>query len=218
MFPSLKTSFAYRIWKRKLKQYADLKPESVFRLLEVGCGPGYFLRCVERWFPLCKPIGLDIDQSLIEHAKKYLRKAELINHDGHKLPFEDNFFEVLCSLQVIEHLEKPQSFFKEANRVLKNDGLLIISTPNPDGIPAKVLKQRWQGYRFDHISLKTPQQWRNILLDSNFVILHDGTTFLTGFKLLQKLPFTLINWIPIAIFGYFPWHKGESYMAIAKKI
>lgn len=214
---SLKTNVAYRVWKRKLKQHARIEAKSQFRLLEVGCGPGYFLRCFEKWFPKCELVGLDIDQKLIEHAQKYLRKTKLIKHDGHKLPFDANTFDVLCSLQCIEHLETPESFFKEANRVLKKDGFLIISTPNPTGIPAKILKDKWQGYRFDHISLKTPQQWRDILLNSGFLILDDGTTLLTGFKILQKLPFALINWIPMAIFGYFPWYKGESYMAIAKK-
>lgn len=191
--------------------------ESKFRLLEVGCGAGYFLRCIERWFPQCEAFGIDIDQDLIEYARKYLCKTKLIKHDGHKLPFEDKSFDVVCALQVIEHLEKPESFFEEANRVLRNEGHLIISTPNPTGIPAKVLKNKWQGYRYDHISLKTPQQWRDILLNSGFQLLDDGTTLLTGFKILQYLPFALINWIPMAIFGYFPWYKGESYMAIARK-
>jgi len=217
LISSLKRKFAYRVWKRKLKQYARLNSETKFKLLEVGCGPGYFLRCFEKWFPQCEAVGIDIDQDLIEYAQKYLNRTKLMNHDGHELPFDDNTFDVLCSFQVIEHLEKPEIFFKEANRALKKDGLLIISTPNPTGIPAKWLKQKWKGHRFDHISLKTPQQWRDILANSGFLIIDDGTTLLTGFKIFQKLPFALINWIPMAIFGYFPWYKGESYMAIAKK-
>lgn len=214
----LKTSIAYRVWKRKLKQYAQLNNKSEFKLLEVGCGSGYFLRCFERWFPQCEPVGIDIDHDLIEHAQQYLRKTNLIKHDGQKLPFDDDTFDVLCSLQVIEHLEDPGSFLKEANRVLRKDGILIISTPNPTGIPAKVLKHKWQGRRYDHISLKELPQWREALQHSGFEILEDGTTGLTGFKILQKFPFALINWIPMAIFGYFPWYKGESYMAIARKI
>ncbi len=51
-----------------------------------------------------------------------------------------------------------------------------------------------------------------------FQIFDDGTTGLTGFRILQKLPFAFINWIPMAIFGYFPWYKGESYMAVARRI
>lgn len=51
-----------------------------------------------------------------------------------------------------------------------------------------------------------------------FQIFDDGTTGLTGFRILQKLPFAFINWIPMDIFGYFPWYKGESYMAVARRI
>ena len=140
---------------------------------------------------------------LLEHAKEYLQKTKLVRCDAHDLPFSNESFDVIVSLQVIEHLKKPESFFKETKRVLKKEGVLIISTPNPSGIPARVLKHKWQGIRFDHISLKTPEQWREILNNSGFLILDDGTTLLTGFKILQKPPFALINWIPMAIFGYF---------------
>ena len=215
---TVKTGVAYRVWKRKLKKYGSFDKYSNFEILEVGYGPGYFLRCVEKWFPQSEIYGLDIDKSLLEFAAKHIKKAKLISHDGQMLPFPDNTFDIVCSLQVIEHLEKPESFLAESNRILKVDGFLIIATPNPAGIPAKILKHKWQGHRFDHISLKTPQQWRDIIMASGFNILDDGTTGLTGFKVLQKLPFALINWIPMAIFGYFPWYRGESYMLIARKI
>jgi SAM-dependent methyltransferase len=123
----------------------------------------------------------------------------------------------VAALQVVEHLERPQAFFEEAHRVLKHGGLLIIATPNPEGIPAKMLGKKWQGFRYDHISLKTPSEWRDLLKEVGFTILNDGTTGLTGFKVLQILPFALINWIPMAIFGFFPWYKGESYMAVFRK-
>jgi ubiquinone/menaquinone biosynthesis C-methylase UbiE len=214
---SLKTSVAYRVWKSKLEQYARLNADSHFKLLDVGCGPGYCLRCFERWFPKGEFVGLDLDADLVEHAQKYLQKTKLIRHDGHDLPFDDKYFDVLCSLQVIEHLENPATFFIDAHRVLKSNGFLIIATPNPTGISAKMLGEKWQGYRYDHISLKTPQQWQAVIQENGFHILEDGTTGLTGFRLLRILPFALINWIPMALFGYFPWYMGESYMAIARK-
>ncbi len=216
-FLKIKISIAYRVWKRKLKKYGGFDKSSNFKVIEVGCGPGYFLRCVERWFPKSEIYGLDIDESVIEFASKSVKKTKLISHDGQILPFPDNTFNVVCALQVVEHLEKPESFFTEANRVLKDKGILIIATPNPEGVPAKMLKDKWQGFRYDHISLKTPREWRRVITNSRFQILEDGTTGLTGFKILQKLPFALINWIPMAIFGYFPWYRGESYMAIARK-
>lgn len=102
--------------------------------------------------------------------------------------------------------------------MLKANGLFLIATPNPCGFPAQILKKKWRGFSPEHISLKTPYEWRNILEDYGFNILEEGTTGITGFKILRLLPFALINWVPMAIFGFFPWYKVESYMAIAREI
>ena len=215
---SFKTNVAYRIWKRKLAIYGGFKKDSKFKLLEVGCGPGFYLRCAEKWFPNCEIYGLDIDNSLVEFAKVHVKRATIIRHDGQAIPFPCQTFDVVVLLQVIEHLEKPERFFAGAYRVLKEDGLLLIATPNPTGISARILGDKWQGYRYDHISLKSPSEWKSLIQNNGFQVLDDGTTSLTGLGILQKSPLAFINWIPMAIFGYFHWYKGESYMAIARKI
>ena len=217
-FASLKTSVAYRVWKRNLTKYGGFKKKSKFKLLEVGSGPGLYLRRAERWFPNCEICGLDIDNSLVEFAKVHVKRATIIKHDGQAMPFPDRSFDVVVSLQVIEHLEKPECFFTEAYRILKENGLLLIATPNPIGISARILGARWQGNRYDHISLKSPSEWRSLIQNNGFQILGDGTTSLAGLGILQKFPLALINWIPMAIFGYFHWYKGESYMAIGRKL
>ena len=213
----IKRSMAYRIWFNLLSKHASLSQNKKFRLLEVGCGPGYFLRLAEKKYSNGELYGIDINRKLIEYAKKQTQKIKLFVYKGAKLNFPDNYFETVCSLQVIEHMSNPEYFLAEAFRVLKNKGFLILATPNPEGICAKVLKNKWQGYRFDHISLKVPKEWEKIIKNSGFKIIKQGTTGLTGFKTLQKIPFGLINWIPMAIFGFFPWYKGESYMVMAQK-
>lgn len=46
-----------------------------------------------------------------------------------KLPFKKNTFDTYLSFEVLEHIDNPQKFFNEAHRVLKRDGLCIISVP-----------------------------------------------------------------------------------------
>ena len=47
-----------------------------------------------------------------------------------KIPFEDEFFDVVYAIEVLEHTPRPYDFIKEAYRVLKEEGTLIISVPN----------------------------------------------------------------------------------------
>lgn len=211
-------SLAYRIWQRLLNKYGGFEKTSTFNFLEVGCGPGYFLRCLENWFPQADLYGLDSEKALIDFSSGSLKRAKLLHNDGHTLPFQSGFFDVVGSLQVIEHLERPEVFLKEVNRVLKMNGVFLIATPNPKGLPARILGRKWQGIRYDHISLKAPIEWKYLFQQSGFSILKDGTTGLTGFKILQIFPFGLINWIPMAIWGWFPWYQGESYMSMMRKM
>jgi len=217
LFLLCKTEVAYRVWKRKIRKYGNFCTHSSFKLLEVGCGLGYFLHHAEKWFPQSELLGLDIHEMALNYAAKHLNRAKLTRHDAHTLPFDHNTFDLLVALHLIEHLREPEKFFSEAKRVLKPEGLLIIATPNPAGIPARLLRDKWHSFHTEHISLRAPNQWGEVIKESGFQILEDGTTGLSGFAVLRKLPLAIINWIPLSIFGYFPWYKGESYMAIAKK-
>jgi SAM-dependent methyltransferase len=56
-------------------------------------------------------------------------KCQEIDTDS-QIPFEDNFFDVVYAIEVLEHTTRPYDFLKEAHRVLKPEGTLIISVPN----------------------------------------------------------------------------------------
>jgi SAM-dependent methyltransferase len=57
--------------------------------------------------------------------------------------FEDKFFDVVTLWHVLEHLPDPRETLREVNRILKDDGLLVVSTPNFDSFQAKVSKEKW---------------------------------------------------------------------------
>ncbi|MGQ9847421.1 MAG: class I SAM-dependent methyltransferase, partial [Bacteroidales bacterium] len=190
---------------------------SKIKILDVGCCEVFLLKCMDRWFPKSEFYGLDANDEKLKLALQKLKRTKILKHDAHKLPFPNNSFDVISALQVLEHLTEPELFLYECNRVLKSNKFLLIATPNPTGIPAKILKKKWHGYISEHISLKSPMGWNEILKKCGFSVIEEGTTGLTGFKILRIFPFALINWLPMAIFGFFPWYLGESYMAVAKK-
>jgi len=198
-----------------LRQHGSLHKNSFFRILEVGCGPGYFLRCLEKWFSNASILGGDFDTSSIRFTKKHVRRASLSRFDASRLPFKSGCLDVVVSLQVIEHLASPECFVRECARVLNRNGLFLIATPNPVGISAKLLKGNWQGYDRDHVSLYIPNIWRALLEQEGFEILQDGTTGLSGLKIFRTFPLGFVNWSLLLLFGFFRWKLGESYMAIA---
>lgn len=102
-------------------------------VLEVACGAGqglgYLARVTKR------VVGGDIDENNLKYAREHYRgraNIEIKFLDAHNLPFENQSFEVVILFEAIYYLSDPERFIKEAYRVLKNDGVLIIGTVNKD--------------------------------------------------------------------------------------
>ncbi len=80
--------------------------------------------------------GLDISREAVENAsKKYVRSnLKYAVGDVAKIPLEDSSVDVIVSFETIEHVDedKQKKFLKEAKRILKDDGLLVVSTPNKE--------------------------------------------------------------------------------------
>lgn len=91
------------------------------RVLDVGCGSKpYKSYCLN----VSEYIGLEIDTLENRHRKK----ADFF-YDGSVFPFENNSFDCILNNEVFEHVFNPVEFLSEINRVLKKDGLLLISVP-----------------------------------------------------------------------------------------
>jgi ubiquinone/menaquinone biosynthesis C-methylase UbiE len=95
------------------------------RLLDLGCGRGEFLR----GFVKQGMDGYGIDQA--DTAKEICPTAQIkvVNLED-RLPFEDNYFDVVFSKSVVEHFYYPEKILAEIYRVLKPNGLVITMTPD----------------------------------------------------------------------------------------
>lgn len=117
--------------KIKVKQYAKNKDA---KILDVGCGDGHFLYFLEE-SGLRNLYGFDISKIRVERAKKLTGfKQRITVSRAEKTKYPDKHFDIVFSSEVIEHIEKPDLLLKEANRVLKESGYLIIATPNDEKI------------------------------------------------------------------------------------
>jgi len=93
--------------------------------LDIGGGKGYVGSLLEELG--CNTIGLDIKPSFVKHMVKLGLPAVLA--DARKLPLRSSVFDQVTCFEMIEHVEKPEEVLKEIKRVLKDNGLAVLTTP-----------------------------------------------------------------------------------------
>ena len=155
------------------------------KVLDIGCGDGKGLYKLknEGW----ETYGVEISELAIEYARK-MRHLNIFNGFVEDAMFEDEFFDVIILSQVLEHLPNPLSTLKEINRILKNDGLLIISIPNVESFDAKHFKKYWTGWELPrHFYHFSPLSVELLLNKAGFDILkkefdNNPNIFLSSFK------------------------------------
>lgn len=96
--------------------------------LDVGCADGSFSFKLKQDLGL-DVYGLDISEKAIELAIQSGVKAKVHNVEN-SFPFEKESFDLVLACEIIEHIYHTDFFLEEAKRVLKKNGILILSTPN----------------------------------------------------------------------------------------
>jgi ubiquinone/menaquinone biosynthesis C-methylase UbiE len=112
-----------------LIQLLDAQPN--LRILEVGCGAGNVLDRV----PTGTRVGIDLSAFLLHKAGQRLKKrASLLRMNAESLAFADASFDRVYCSEVLEHVIDPTAVLREIRRVLRPNGLAVISVPNEDAI------------------------------------------------------------------------------------
>jgi len=127
----------YHCLRTKGALLSKLRPTAGSKILDVGCGTGYFLFDMIKEYPCVNMylVGIDISQHNIEclvHRIKEERKTNIlaIRGSAQELPFRNDTFDIVTCSEVLEHLYDPEGAIREINRVLKLGGRLLISTPS----------------------------------------------------------------------------------------
>lgn len=121
------------------------------RMLEVGAGSGGFVRAA-----LAR--GWDVDATEIsKSALDELRKtgARIFAGDVAAAQYPDRQFNLVVSLEVVEHVPTPLTHLAELCRVTRPPGLLLLTTPNFDGVSRRCLGVRWRVIDPEHLGYFT---------------------------------------------------------------
>lgn len=103
------------------------------RLLDIGCGNGSQTGFFANNFQ--QTVGIDLQVHRLhgfssDLADRGIANITLLGGDGEALPFQDKFFDCITCFEVLEHVKDQLNMLSEIIRVLKPDGLVIISVPH----------------------------------------------------------------------------------------
>lgn len=134
------------------------------KFLEIGFGSGYTLWVAKE----CgyETYGVEPSKTGYKHAKN----LKLNVHHGtlSDTNFESKYFDVICLYHVLEHVPSPKDDLLEINRILKDDGILVLETPNIKGLRSVILNARWRDIHGAHLYYFSPKTLKKILLRTNF--------------------------------------------------
>ncbi len=138
---------------KQLIKRIELKVNST--VLELGPGPGYFSIPIARELKKGKLYLADIQQEMLDYAKKRIEKRKLDNIeyylcDGKTFKFNDNYFDRIYMVTVIGEVENKDEYIKEFYRMLKPNGILSITelAGDPDKMTIDELKSMIEKQNF----------------------------------------------------------------------
>lgn len=99
-------------------------------VLDIASGSGYGTKLLAESARFV--YGVDVNEAAVDYSKKNYgsKNIKYLVGDGESIPLEDNSVDVVITLETIEHIKDYKKFLKEVGRILKEDGLAIVSTPN----------------------------------------------------------------------------------------
>lgn len=166
------------------------------KILDVGCALGGFLNFISAFVKNENLYGIDSTENFVNLAKKSNLIEENIKCSGaESIPFDDGMFDILVIDQVIEHLVDPNIFFSEANRVIKNNGILCISLPKAQEYVGNSFFDFYFFLMREHIQHFGFRQLRKIAGRYGFSVINCITTYPNLISEIGTLPNLTLKFI-----------------------
>ncbi|MEO7254420.1 MAG: class I SAM-dependent methyltransferase [Casimicrobium sp.] len=150
--PECAGEIIYEHWHRYLIAHGQATDK---RVLDIPCGEGYGSNLLATGAG--SVLGIDISSEAVAHATARYDKENLrfVAADCTNIPEPNASFDVIISFEMIEHITAQEAFLQEVARLLKPDGLLIISSPNrPEYSDRTGYKNEYHVKELDRAELK----------------------------------------------------------------
>ena len=151
------------------------------QFLDVGFGLGVHLYMAQKLG--YRVYGTELDSDCINFVAPYLPNAQLFSGDLLSANYENNYFDLINICHVIEHLIDPNSYLLELNRIVKNEGLIIVSTPNIGALAYQLFRiVNFLGFKIplivdglEHTVIFNQKNLRTVIQNHGFVVVDQYT-------------------------------------------
>jgi ubiquinone/menaquinone biosynthesis C-methylase UbiE len=143
----------------------DIQPTD--RVLDIGFGGGVTIEKMVKLIDTGKICGVDFSEPMVKQAKQKFKsliesgKVSIEFADVNHLPFDDNTFDKVCTVNTIYFWEEPLVGLREIKRVLKSGGRLVVGIRSAD-------KMKDLPFTQHNFRLYAPEAVRDLLVGSGF--------------------------------------------------
>jgi len=129
-----KLSLRYRLKRRTeevlktIRQFWKSYPADI---IDLGTADGRMLHSLHEAFPRAHCVGIEFNSELVRLAQQMFPGIEITEGNAQNLTFSDNSFDVAIATAIIEHVPEPAQMIREACRVLRPGGILVLTSPAP---------------------------------------------------------------------------------------
>jgi len=151
-------------WQGALRTLNEYRQQG--RLLDLGCGAGSFLRCLDSSSWNLWGIEMSADSAELARSRT---KAAIIVDDILEAPFPPSLFDVITGFHVLEHTYSPQDIIRKVYGWLKPGGILYLHVPNIDSAELRLFGSYWYPLELPrHLFHFSPASLRRLLRSAGF--------------------------------------------------
>ena len=154
-----------KFWTEVVKDFVDyFKLQNGSRILDVGCGKGFMVYDFKRLYPNFEVKGIDISEYAIKNGMNEI-KNEISVGSCESIPFEDNYFDLVISINTIHNLEKDgcAKSLKEICRVSKKHKFIIV-----DAYSNNLEKERMFAWNLTAKTIMHRDDWIDFFEKNNY--------------------------------------------------
>lgn len=116
---------------KKVLQEKNINKSKKINILDMGCGDGVLLFLIQKYLAEYQFnfYGIDLSEIALKTAKAKITKGNFSKSSIYKTDFQNDFFDIILSSDVIEHVNYPDKMLQETKRIAKTNAIIIFGTP-----------------------------------------------------------------------------------------